>query len=88
MVEDERVVDETIALAARSTGGDRGISGHAAAEDGRTAMSSAVTDRLVHLHRTLGSRYEPPRVLREKVAAGELGKKSGKGFYEWPTTSS
>lgn len=44
-------------------------------------------DIATHLHRTLGSRYEPPRVLREKVAAGELGKKSGKGFYEWPTSS-
>ena len=27
--------------------------------------------------------YEPPRLLRGKVAAGELGKKTGKGFYEW-----
>ena len=29
--------------------------------------------------------YEPPALLRQKVAAGHLGKKSGKGFYEWPT---
>jgi 3-hydroxybutyryl-CoA dehydrogenase len=36
------------------------------------------------LHRELGGdHYEPPRLLREKVAAGELGKKTGKGFYEW-----
>ncbi|HWP38533.1 MAG TPA: 3-hydroxyacyl-CoA dehydrogenase family protein [Gemmatimonadales bacterium] len=28
--------------------------------------------------------YEPPAILREKVRAGELGKKTGKGFYEWP----
>lgn len=41
-----------------------------------------------HLHRTLGPRFEPPDVLKEKVAAGELGKKSGKGFYEWPPTNS
>ncbi len=27
--------------------------------------------------------YEPPRILREKVAKGELGKKTGKGFYTW-----
>jgi 3-hydroxybutyryl-CoA dehydrogenase len=27
--------------------------------------------------------YEPPRILRDKVAAGELGKKTGKGFYTW-----
>ena len=37
-----------------------------------------------YLHATLGSaQYEPPRVLREKVKKGELGKKSGKGFYTW-----
>jgi 3-hydroxybutyryl-CoA dehydrogenase len=30
-----------------------------------------------------GDHYEPPQLLRDKVAAGELGKKSGKGFYEW-----
>jgi 3-hydroxybutyryl-CoA dehydrogenase len=28
--------------------------------------------------------YEAPALLRDKVAAGELGKKTGKGFYEWP----
>jgi 3-hydroxybutyryl-CoA dehydrogenase len=37
-----------------------------------------------HLHRELGeSQYRPPDILRRKVAAGELGKKTGKGFYEW-----
>ncbi|WP_413806384.1 3-hydroxyacyl-CoA dehydrogenase family protein [Streptomyces sp. OE57] len=36
-----------------------------------------------HLHRTLGERFEPPRLLREKVAAGELGRKSGRGFHTW-----
>ncbi len=37
-----------------------------------------------YLHATLGkSHYEPPRILREKVKKGELGKKSGKGFYTW-----
>ncbi|HUD71847.1 MAG TPA: 3-hydroxyacyl-CoA dehydrogenase family protein [Dongiaceae bacterium] len=37
-----------------------------------------------HLHRTLGrDRFEPPRILREHVAAGRLGRKSGRGFYEW-----
>jgi 3-hydroxybutyryl-CoA dehydrogenase len=39
-----------------------------------------------YLHQELGgSRFEPPAILRQKVAAGELGKKSGKGFYDWPT---
>jgi 3-hydroxybutyryl-CoA dehydrogenase len=27
--------------------------------------------------------FAPPRILREKVARGELGKKTGKGFYTW-----
>ena len=27
--------------------------------------------------------FEPPRILREKVAKGELGRKSGKGFYDY-----
>jgi 3-hydroxybutyryl-CoA dehydrogenase len=36
-----------------------------------------------HLARELGARFEPPALLREKVARGELGKKSGRGFYEW-----
>jgi len=42
-----------------------------------------------YLHRELkGPWYAPPDILRRKVAAGELGKKSGRGFYEWPTKSS
>jgi 3-hydroxybutyryl-CoA dehydrogenase len=28
--------------------------------------------------------YQPPAILRAKVRAGELGKKTGKGFYQWP----
>lgn len=36
-----------------------------------------------HLHTTLGERFAPPRLLREKVARGELGRKSGQGFYRW-----
>jgi 3-hydroxybutyryl-CoA dehydrogenase len=27
--------------------------------------------------------YEPPAILRDKVKKGELGKKTGKGFYSW-----
>jgi 3-hydroxybutyryl-CoA dehydrogenase len=37
-----------------------------------------------HLARELGPRFEPPQVLREMVAAGKLGKKTGRGFYTWP----
>jgi 3-hydroxybutyryl-CoA dehydrogenase len=37
-----------------------------------------------YLHATLGKpQYEPPKILREKVKKGELGRKSGKGFYTW-----
>lgn len=36
-----------------------------------------------HLARELGPRFEPPQVLRDKVAAGELGRKTGRGFYDW-----
>ena len=36
-----------------------------------------------HLEREIGPRFAPPAVLREKVARGELGKKSGRGFYSW-----
>ncbi|WP_257920304.1 3-hydroxyacyl-CoA dehydrogenase family protein [Amycolatopsis iheyensis] len=36
-----------------------------------------------YLHKTLGERFAPPRLLREKVAAGELGRKSGRGFHSW-----
>lgn len=36
-----------------------------------------------YLHETLGARFEPPQLLRDKVARGELGQKSGEGFYVW-----
>jgi len=36
-----------------------------------------------HLHANLGERFAPPRLLSEKVARGELGRKSGTGFYTW-----
>ncbi|HEY0639551.1 MAG TPA: 3-hydroxyacyl-CoA dehydrogenase family protein [Pseudonocardiaceae bacterium] len=38
-----------------------------------------------YLSTTLGDRFTPPRLLRDKVARGELGRKSGKGFYDWPS---
>ncbi|QYB06858.1 3-hydroxyacyl-CoA dehydrogenase family protein [Rhodococcus sp. USK10] len=36
-----------------------------------------------HLAKTLGERFAPPALLREKVARGELGRKTGQGFYTW-----
>ena len=37
-----------------------------------------------YLHRTLGERFAPPQLLRDKVAAGELGRKTGRGFHSYP----
>src|SRR5436305_1832284 len=31
----------------------------------------------------LGPRFEPPQLLRDMVAGGKLGKKTGEGFYRW-----
>jgi 3-hydroxybutyryl-CoA dehydrogenase len=37
-----------------------------------------------HLHRELGAEaFRPPEILRRMVAEGRLGKKSGRGFYDW-----
>lgn len=36
-----------------------------------------------YLHAELGETFAPPQILRDKVARGELGRKSGTGFYDW-----
>jgi 3-hydroxybutyryl-CoA dehydrogenase len=37
-----------------------------------------------YLYRSLEeAQFEPPAILREKVKKGELGRKTGKGFYTW-----
>lgn len=36
-----------------------------------------------YLAEQLGERFEPPQILRDKVANGELGRKSGRGFYSY-----
>ena len=36
-----------------------------------------------YLASTLGGRFAPPQILRDKVARGELGRKTGKGFFDW-----
>jgi 3-hydroxybutyryl-CoA dehydrogenase len=37
-----------------------------------------------YLHRELGTEaFRPPEILKRLVAEGRLGKKSGRGFYDW-----
>ncbi len=36
-----------------------------------------------YLTEAIGPNFTPPAVLRDLVAAGKLGKKSGEGFYRW-----
>jgi 3-hydroxybutyryl-CoA dehydrogenase len=38
-----------------------------------------------YLHEKLGAEhFRPPRILETMVEAGQLGRKSGRGFYDWP----
>jgi 3-hydroxybutyryl-CoA dehydrogenase len=39
---------------------------------------------LEYLHKTLGEKYRPAPLLVQYVRAGRLGKKSGRGVYEYP----
>ncbi len=36
-----------------------------------------------HLTKELGPQFTPPPLLRRMVRAGHLGKKTGRGFYDW-----
>ena len=36
-----------------------------------------------YLESTLGKRFAPPQLMRDMVSRGELGRKSGKGFYDY-----
>jgi 3-hydroxybutyryl-CoA dehydrogenase len=37
-----------------------------------------------YLHQAFGEqKFEAPRILRDKVTRGELGKKTGRGFFDW-----
>ncbi|GAA3062423.1 3-hydroxyacyl-CoA dehydrogenase family protein [Actinocorallia glomerata] len=37
-----------------------------------------------YLESQLGERFAPPQLMRDMVARGELGRKTGKGFYDYP----
>ncbi|MGH9856467.1 MAG: 3-hydroxyacyl-CoA dehydrogenase NAD-binding domain-containing protein, partial [Acidobacteriota bacterium] len=39
---------------------------------------------LTHLHQTLGEKYRPCPLLVKYVKAGRLGRKAGRGVYEYP----
>ena len=39
-----------------------------------------------YLHERLGERFRPPELLTAMVARGDLGRKSGHGFYDWTAT--
>lgn len=41
---------------------------------------------LEHLHKELGEQFRPPALLRQMVRAGRLGRKVGRGFYEYEPT--
>ena len=38
------------------------------------------------LQRAHGDRFAPPQILIDKVERGELGRKTGQGFYRWDTS--
>lgn len=40
-----------------------------------------------HLASVYGDRFDPPDLLRRMVGEGHLGKKSGRGFYDWTSGS-
>jgi 3-hydroxybutyryl-CoA dehydrogenase len=43
---------------------------------------------LEYLHQTLGEKYRPNPLLRQYVKAGRLGRKSGRGVYDYPGLAS
>jgi enoyl-CoA hydratase/3-hydroxyacyl-CoA dehydrogenase len=43
-----------------------------------------VLERMERAFNDVGDRFEPPAILRRLVAQGNLGQKSGQGFFSWP----
>ncbi|WP_436928343.1 3-hydroxyacyl-CoA dehydrogenase family protein [Halosimplex halobium] len=77
---DERVAGVEAIDRATTAGHDHPVGPLAAADE---RGLDATLDALEHLEDALGDRFAPPPVLRAKVAAGELGRKTGEGFYVW-----
>ncbi len=66
---------------------DKAVEQTKAAPVGPCALSDrlgldTVLHVMTHLNEELGETFYVPEILKQKVAAGELGRKSGKGFYD------
>jgi len=77
---DERVGGVAAIDRATTAGHDHPVGPLAAADERGLDATLAALD---HLEAELGPRFAPPPVLREKVEAGDLGRKTGEGFYVW-----
>jgi 3-hydroxybutyryl-CoA dehydrogenase len=44
-----------------------------------------IVEKMEALEEEFGPRFHPVDILYQKVRAGELGKKTGRGFMEWTT---
>lgn len=77
---DERVAGVEAIDRAVERGADHPVGPLAAAD---IAGLDARLAELEYLGESLGERFAPPPVLREKVERGHLGRKNGEGFYVW-----
>jgi len=77
---DERAAGVAAIDRATTAGHDHPVGPLAAADE---RGLDATLDALEHLQGALGERFAPPPVLRAKVEAGDLGRKTGEGFYVW-----
>lgn len=80
-----RLLDETIATAKDIDLAMRAGAGFAVGplELADTIGLDSVLDKLAALQARHGDNYAPSATLRKLVAAGALGKKSGRGFLEY-----
>lgn len=85
LVESCRLLEEGIASMKDIDLGLRAGAGYA---QGPFAWADAVgldvvLEKLEALEKEYGPRFTPPAVLRDLVARGHLGQKTGRGFYEY-----